>query len=273
MNQYNKSIVPILESVYTDLSPIEKRIADFFIKNKKKQDFKAKTISTKLYVSEAALSRFSKKCGFSGYRQFIFAYENNIVEDNENIASITKEVFTTYQELLNKSYSLIKDEQMNRIAYMMVQAKYVYIYGIGSSGMCARDFKIRFMRLGLRVEYVTDEHIMKMNSVIINEQSLLICISVSGANLQQYLKMAKEKGAKTVLITCNYKYRMKEYCDEVLKAAVTKNLDVGDVISPQFVILVIIDVLHSHFLNLDYSVKYALLKDTLSFVHEDIENR
>ncbi|MFR0957923.1 MAG: hypothetical protein ACLSFA_20120 [Roseburia inulinivorans] len=35
-------------------------------------DFSSKNISKRLYVSEAALSRFSKKCGYKGYRELIF---------------------------------------------------------------------------------------------------------------------------------------------------------------------------------------------------------
>lgn len=269
MNEFCKSVVPIMESLYEEFSATEKIIADFFIKNRKKLNFSSKNISKTLFVTESALTRFAKKCGFSGYREFVFAYENSLMQPHEQVTTLTQKVFSTYQELLNKSYSIIHDDQVQRVVQMMIDAKKVFVYGIGSSGVCARDFKIRFMRLGLHVESVTDEHIMKMNTVLLDEDCLLICMSISGKNLIEYLKEAKKKNAKTIFITSNYRHRMKDYCDEILKVAVTKNLDVGDVISPQFVILVMIDVLYTHFLNSDYINKYAVLRKTLKYVHKE----
>lgn len=269
MNQFDKSIVPVLESIYEDLSVTEKTIADFFIHNKKKMDFSSKAISKKLHVAESALTRFSKKCGFEGYRDFIFAYKNSFLEIEEKVNGLTQIVFSTYQDMLNKNYSIINDKQIHRIVKMMIDANRVFVYGIGSSGMCAREFKIRFMRLGLDVEYVTDEHIMKMNTFLMDDKCLLIGMSISGENLIDYLKGAKQVNAKTVFITANFRSKMIEYCDEVLKIGSTKYLDSVDIISPQFSILVMIDILYSHFLNSDYVNKYAILKNTLKYVHND----
>ena len=64
MEHYEKSIIPLIESVYANLTPLEKTIADFFIHNREEMDFSSRNISQLLYVSEASLSRFSKKCGF-----------------------------------------------------------------------------------------------------------------------------------------------------------------------------------------------------------------
>ena len=47
------------------------------------------------------------------------------------------------QELLNKTFSLIDEEQLLRVSRMLDKAKRVYIYGIGSSGLVAREMCIR----------------------------------------------------------------------------------------------------------------------------------
>ena len=71
MDYYVKSVIPIIESNYENFTALEKNIADFFMKNEEKMDFSAKEIAKHLFVSEASLSRFAKKCGFRGYREFI----------------------------------------------------------------------------------------------------------------------------------------------------------------------------------------------------------
>ena len=77
-----KSVVPVLEAKYDSFTQSEKNIADFFMKNEEKMDFSAKEIAKHLFVSEASLSRFAKKCGFRGYREFIYQYEESFEEKN-----------------------------------------------------------------------------------------------------------------------------------------------------------------------------------------------
>lgn len=72
MERYKKNIIPHIEAIYNSFTPLEKGIADFFISNKGEEDLSSKNVSTHLYVSEASLSRFAKKCGYNGYREFIF---------------------------------------------------------------------------------------------------------------------------------------------------------------------------------------------------------
>lgn len=61
MEYYVKSVVPIIESNYDKFTTVERNIADFFIQNRKKVDFSSKSISERLFVSEASLSRFAEE--------------------------------------------------------------------------------------------------------------------------------------------------------------------------------------------------------------------
>lgn len=273
MSKHDKSIVPLLESLYSNFTSTETVIADFFIHNNNKQDFSAQNISDKLFVSKASLSRFAKKCGFKGYREFIYMYEQSFNEEVKNVGKLKKNVLSTYQQLLDRSYTLTDEAQIERIAHMLVKYKKVYVYGIGSSGIVAMEFKIRFMRLGLNVESVVDAHIIQMNSVLTDEDTLVIGFTVSGKTkiVLNGLKAAKERKAKTIIITSNNDFKLHELCDEMVLIAVTKNLAIGNVISPQFPMLVVVDILYSHFLNSNYNEKSSLLNDTLSSIEFDLE--
>lgn len=54
MEYYIKSVIPVIESNYNKFTMVEKTIADFFINNQKKINFSAKSVATKLFVSEAS---------------------------------------------------------------------------------------------------------------------------------------------------------------------------------------------------------------------------
>ena len=139
MSEIFKSSVPIIESVYDSLTPSEKDIADFFIKNTDETlDFSSKNIASLIHVSEASLTRFSKKCGFSGYREFIYDYQSKKIPENIQYQSKQmKRVLHDYNKILNKTYSLIEVEQIERFATRLAHAKRVYIYGKGSSGLAS----------------------------------------------------------------------------------------------------------------------------------------
>lgn len=270
---YEKTIVPVIESVYGSFTPVERGVADFFIHNKKQMDFSAKNIAQVLYVSEASLSRFAQKCGYSGYREFQFHYVSGFEERSKEVDDLTKGVLNTYQELLNKSFALVSDVQMQRVARMLGEAAKVHVYGMGSSGMAAQEFKLRFMRLGLDVEATIDSHIMKINSALVKKNHLVIGISISGktSEILSGLKLAKSHGARTLLITSNNDNDFKKFCDEILLVAVMRNLEAGNVISPQFPVLVMVDIFFAYFLNTDYYSKSALYTDTLSALYEKTE--
>ena len=129
MEYYVKSVVPMIESNYDNFTNVEKNIADFFIQNRKRVDFSAKAIAERLYVSEASLSRFAKKCGYRGYREFVYQYEETFVEKQESMTGNTRMVLNAYQELLNKTYNLVDEAQVTRIGRYLNVAERVFVCG------------------------------------------------------------------------------------------------------------------------------------------------
>lgn len=81
MQTYGSSVVPMIEANYEMFTVVEKTIADFFISNEKEMDFSSGRMAKMLHVSEASLSRFAKKMGYSGYREFIYNYQPSIMGD------------------------------------------------------------------------------------------------------------------------------------------------------------------------------------------------
>lgn len=253
MKGYEESVIPLIESNIDNFTNVEKIIANFFINNKDHIELSAKKVSSQLFVSEAALSRFAKKIGFPGYREFVFQYQKTFTPGEEIVEDYIKEALKTYGELLGKSYNLINSQQIKRITRCFSVKKRIYIYGMGSSGLAAIEFKMRFMRLGLDVESITDTHLMAVNSVRLNSNCIVLGISISGATKEvlSAMKEAKEKSAATILITSRLNSSFEEIFDEVVLVSVKKNLEYGNIISPQFPVLIIIDILYASYLRED----------------------
>ena len=262
---YLKSVIPIIEANYKNFTSVEKNIANFFRNNEEIMDFSAKSISNRLFVSEAALSRFAKKCGYRGYREFIYQYEQNLTERNLKIVGNAGSVLNIYQELLNKTYSLIDQKQIMRICEYMADASRVFVCGKGGSGLAAMEAESRFMRIGVDIDSITDSDIMRFQTVFQNSKSMVIGISVSGMteSILYSLQQAHEKKSKTVLITAHKNGRISSYCDEIVLIPSLKYLNYGNVISPQFPILIFLDIIYSYYVSMDKRRMQVLHTSTL----------
>lgn len=177
----------------------------FLYKTERKWIFHQNPFPERLFVSEASLSRFAKKCGYRGYREFIYQYEETFVEKQESITGNTRMILNAYQELLNKTYSLVDEAQIARISRYLNQAERVFVCGTGSSGLAAREMELRFMRIGVDIDSLVERDMMRMQAVFQDRRSLVFGISISGSKEEVLflLKEAYRKGAKTILFTAN----------------------------------------------------------------------
>ncbi len=62
---------------------------------------------------------------------------------------------------------------------------------------------------------------------------------------------AYRKGAKTITFTANNRGDFEQFCTEVVLIPSLRHLNHGNVISPQFPILVMLDIIYSYYLEQD----------------------
>lgn len=266
---YKKSLLPMIVASYDRFTSVEKAIADYFLSNSEKTDFSSKAMKERLFVSEASLSRFAKKLGFKGYREFIYRYEEGFSEKNLPISFEFQEILDVYRELLNETANYVDESQIKSFCEMLKEARHVVVFGVGSSGLVAKEMKFRFMRLGVMMEALERSDEMKMQSVILGNDSMAIGISLSGKKEEVIfsLKKAAQGGAKTVLITANQNDDF-SYCDQVLQVPSFHGLDAGHIISPQFPILAMLDICYYYFYHNVARMSSELHQKTLEVLSE-----
>ncbi len=244
MNESYKSILPLIESKYEELTEVEKNIADYFL-DTEDTDLTSRTVSKKLYTSEAALTRFAKKLDLSGYREFIYRYQISDKISFKNREEIEGSIFSTYREILLKTHNLYASMDYSELVKSILSSSRIFVYGVGSSGNLATEFATRLIRLGLDAEAVTDTHLLLFNSVRMKKDNVVIGISYSGKSIEvvEGLKKASSLGAKTVFFVSNNKSKWEKYFDFVILLAYKQNLEYSETISPQFPAMIMLDVL------------------------------
>lgn len=263
MKGTENSLFLILTSIYSELEGVDKVIADYFLHNDD-EDLSANHIAKKIHVSMSSLSRFSQKLGYDGYREFKYAYQD-FKKTSVPTDKLFLNVFKTYQKILIQNYNKLQLTQLKRIAKYFVEFDNVFVYGIGSSGVVAKEIEIRFMRLGINIHAISDVHTLKMNKSLIDNDTLVLGISLSGnENVVQAMKDANKRNGKTVLFTANDSKELTSFIDDIVLIEIVQDLDIGNVISPQFPVLLAIDSIYTLIMNSDKSKYQLIMRQTLS---------
>ena len=253
-------ITTIIDLHFEELTELEQEIARYFLQAETIQDdLSSQQVTQKLHISQAALTRFSKKCGFTGYREFVFQYQHQASKPDTHShkhSPLTKRVLRSYSIMREQTQDLIDEEQLERVAQLINDAERVYFFGTGSSGLIAREMKLRFMRLGVVCEALTDQDGFAWTTSIMDENCLVLGFSLSGTtqSVLDSLLDAKEMGAKTILFTSAPNKNSQAYTETVLVASHSQSSYIQR-ISAQLPMLILIDLIYAYFLEINRESK------------------
>ena len=255
-----QDIATIIDLHFEELTELEQEIARYFLQvDTIVDDLSSQQVTQKLHVSQAALTRFAKKCGFTGYREFVFQYQHQASKPDTHShkhSPLTKRVLRSYSNLREQTQDLIDEEQLERVAQLIDDAERVYFFGTGSSGLIAREMKLRFMRLGVVCEALTDRDGFAWTTSIMDENCLVLGFSLSGTtqSVLDSLLDAKEMGAKTILFTSAPNKNSQAYTETVLVASHSQSSYIQR-ISAQLPMLFFIDLIYAYFLEINRESK------------------
>lgn len=253
-------IATIIDLHFEELTELEQEIARYFLQPETIQDdLSSQQVTQKLHISQAALTRFAKKCGFTGYREFVFQYQHQASKQDTHShkhSPLTKRVLRSYSIMREQTQDLIDEEQLERVAHLIEDAERVYFFGTGSSGLVAREMKLRFMRLGVVCEALTDQDGFAWTTSIMDENCLVLGFSLSGTtqSVLDSLLDAKEMGAKTILFTSAPNKNSQAYTETVLVASHSQSSYIQR-ISAQLPMLILIDLIYAYFLEINRESK------------------
>ncbi|EKS16834.1 MULTISPECIES: MurR/RpiR family transcriptional regulator [Streptococcus] len=255
-----QDIATIIDLHFEELTELEQEIARYFLQPETSQDdLSSQQVTQKLHISQAALTRFAKKCGFTGYREFIFQYQHQASKQDTHShkhSPLTKRVLRSYSIMREQTQDLIDEAQLERVAQLIEDAERVYFFGTGSSGLVAREMKLRFMRLGVVCEALTDQDGFAWTTSIMDENCLVLGFSLSGTtqSVLDSLLDAKDMGAKTILFTSSPSKDCQAYTETVLVASHSQSSYIQR-ISAQLPMLFLTDLIYAYFLEINRESK------------------
>ncbi|KGQ69806.1 N-acetylmannosamine kinase [Chelonobacter oris] len=261
MNQGGK-ILDTIGALQSSLTKTEKRIASAILTSPDLlNQCSLSEVAEKLDVGEATFIRFCRTLGFKGYTDFKLDLAIELATQNKENGSlldtdiargdgpseIAFKMQAALSNVLTETINLLDFDELERVVTAIRQSKRIFVFGVGSSGLTAEDAKHKFLRIGLQVDALTNNHFMYMQASLMNKDDIVIGISHSGYSVEtaQALKIAKSNGAKTIAITHNLRSPITEVADYVLINGNRQGQLQGDSIGTKISQLFVMDLIYA----------------------------
>lgn len=184
-------------------------------------------IAEEVSLGEATITRFSKKLGFSGFPEFKVTLAKKLSrESGKNVINAVVKLDEPVKETANKlfeSHVKVIEETLNNLDYaevirareLFLNAKKIYFFGIGNSGIVSMEANYKFMRIGMNTVSISDSHTMRMLSAIVGRGDLIFAISHSGETKEiiESVKLAKKNKANIISLTESRENTLKDLSD------------------------------------------------------------
>lgn len=180
---------------YAGFAPSDKRLADFLLAEPDRARYlSSQQLALEAGVSQSSVVKFAQKLGFKGFPALKLAISEALVSNPEPL-SITVHnqirgddtLRVVGEKLINENLSAMRatldvnsEEKLRQSVEMLRTARRIILTGIGASGLVARNFGWKLMKIGLNAVVEQDMHALLATVQAMDPQDLLLPISYSG---------------------------------------------------------------------------------------------
>lgn len=250
----DRNLLAHIRSLYPSLTRAERRVADRVLQDAREIIYGSVTdLAERAEVGETSVLRFCRHIGHSGFQEFKLALAQELVrpevndseKDGEQATSLYDQLTGRNIRLIEETAAFLEEEELNRSVEMLLQAKRIIFFGVGSSGLTAEDARYRFLRVGLVAEAIPDSHLATVRASLLGADDLLVAVSVSGSTVDtvDVTRLAKENGAMVICITNHARSPITRLADVLLLGSSREGPTEGSALSSKMVQLHILDLL------------------------------
>ncbi|MGP6139475.1 MurR/RpiR family transcriptional regulator [Jeotgalibaca sp. A127] len=222
-----------IQEKYHTLTKSEKRIADYLLAIKGQAVYRTmKDITEEVKVGDATLIRFCQKLGYSGFSDLKIAIakkEFTSQYDDDTDYKYYDRILENQVKVLESTRKLLDSDTLLQAVQAISKANYIYIIGVGSSGLAAAALEQMLLRVGVHANQTSDPHFQAQALSLLGPKDLVICFSLSGRtkDIHDSLLIAKENQTPIIAITNFKSSPIAELGDIVLQTANEEFFDGG----------------------------------------------
>lgn len=237
----------------------------------------AQIVADAIGTSSAALVRFAKTLGYSGYTELKVELAKSssevqndydeIIQDSDDLDVLVQKLKFKNQTTFENTYRLLNMREIKEAIDYVDQARRIFLFGIGASGIVCEDFYHKFLRIDREVFYNSDIHLGVSVLSHAKENDVVIAISYSGETEEvvKALSIAKGQGLHTISITQTGKTSLDKYADISFKVPKEESEYRLGSISSRFSMLAITDLIYLGVVQNDFkTIKNSIVKTKMN---------
>ena len=245
---------------YYQLTSAEKKIADYMLLQRQEcQYMSISEMAEVADVAEATVSRFCRRLGYKGYSAFKLAVAGSSpsqrpmsplygeIHPEDSLGDMCQKIYAADVDAITQTLALINPAAVTTAADLLLAADRVLCMGLGGSMVIAQEAAHLFSTALSNFYAVEDSHFQAIRCALLTPKDVVIYFSYSGStkDVVDVMKIAQERGAKTILITRFPKSPGASCADVVLECGAREGpLQMGS-IAARMGQLYLIDVLFS----------------------------
>lgn len=245
-----------------DLNRTDHAIASFILDNPNEVlHASIADLSRQIGVSQAAIVRFCKMHGLSGYKQLRQEMTNRLLVGVDDTGIVEKgypawDLARSAGELVemvtqNHITSVIDTkmvldvEALDRAIDMVYHARSLNFFGMGSSGLIAQDAQLKFSRIGKSSSSYVDSHFQLCSAATMCEDDVGIIISSSGVtrDILEVAAVLHDMKVPIVALTAAPKSRLAAYADVILQTCSPENTTYSGAMGTRIAQFTVMDIL------------------------------
>lgn len=273
-----KNVLVRLQEYSVNASVAEKGIIAYLLENPEEvSEYSIHKLAQLTYASPSTIIRLCQKIGFKGYKELqkSLLYELAVrketgrkqleeIKYEDSLEEIVYKVTCKNIVSLENTMKLVDIPVLEKCVDILLKCKSLYLFGIGSSLLVAKDAYLKFLRVGKECFLSDDWHAQYLHAMNIAKESAAMIISYSGLTEEMITcaEEIKKAGAPIILITRFDDSPLARLADYNLCIATSEVIIRSGAMSSRISQLNMVDILYTAYINHDLDENIRQLKRT-----------
>lgn len=181
-----------IRQLYPSLALNERRLADYLLSQPDRaRHLSSQKLADESGVSQSSVVKFAQKLGYKGFPALKLALSESLTEkdaitvhnhilSDDALKVVAEKLFTEKCSAIRATLDINSEEMLLETLRLLKQARRIVLVGIGASGLVAKDFSWKLMKIGISAVAEQDMHALLASVQALEVGDVLLAISYTG---------------------------------------------------------------------------------------------
>ena len=223
---HKRGSLSLISDSFPKLHGVNRKVAAFILNSPSETiNLTITELGKRVGVSDASIVRFAQSLGYSGFHALKIRLAEDIVspmsivhEDfapDDKPATVVQKAMTAGLRSLEDTARILDIAALEAVVRAFCDARQIELFASGNTVPIAMDLNFRLTHIGLQSRFSTDPTLQEMHAALTSIEDVAVGLSHTGSSKDTVyaLRLARERGAKTVCITNHSDSPLTQYGD------------------------------------------------------------